>query len=818
MSNGTQKIDYIYRGTGNTVTLCYFENITDDKAFWKSENSLISSLPYFVIQLSIMMLLIRIFFLILKPLRQPRFLAELLSSIIVGPAFLAKTKWFPEYIHPAKTTKTLDTMGQLGLVYYMFLVGLEMDLTMLKHIEKKAMWNAGVGVVFPLGMGLCCYFLISFFKGMETVGMGGAIWAITLTVTSFSDLARVLSDMKLLHTEIGKLALSSALVSDLVAWALLVLGITMVNKHYYYINVLAIILFVLLCWFAVRPALAWAIRLNNSYNGGMDYELLIYFILGGVVIFGLITDACGSQSMFGAFMFGLIIPKGELGMRLMEKLEDLVTGILLPAFFWTNGLKINFKSILSTPNYHILVVIFVIILSCVSKIISSFVFSMAHGYPVREGIALGVLMNTKGVLALIIMNAGRDMFGFDDPMFAIMTISLIIMTIMVKPIALVATKTSKQIRQYKRRTIEKSKQDSELRVLTCIHSVSNLSGIINLLEVSNPTKQSPIFVFALHLVQLTARRVSAMLIVHDAYHRAQTSGQEGYSREIEESDHIITAFQNYESRSSAVSVQSLTVVSPYASMKEDVCRLAEEKRVNFILVPFHKQPDVYGKLQDDEDVSLRAVNQNLLATAPCSIGILIDRGLGESQAQSHFVMLFIGGADSREALAYAWRMAGSSSVSLTVVRFLPSGDGGDDEEQALTDEERERKLDDEYINDFRYKTMYEQSISYAEMTVESGHEIITTLRRMHNGYDLYIVGRGQGAISQLTSGLLEWSDCEELGALGDTLLSSDFADTSSILIIQQHYIAKSVSKNASSHRADFHQNATNWLSPLGISQ
>ncbi|XP_065872559.1 cation/H(+) antiporter 15 [Euphorbia lathyris] len=792
--------------------------MTDDKAFWKSENSLISSLPYFVIQLSIMMLLIRFLFLILKPLRQPRFLAELLSSILVGPAFLANTSWFPKYIHPAKTTKTLDTMGQLGLVYYMFLVGLEMDLTMLRHIEKKAMWNAGFGMLFPLGMGTCSYFLLTYLKGMDTAGMGGAVWAITLTVTSFSDLARVLSDMKLLHTEIGKLALSSALVSDLVAWALLVLSITMVNRHFYFMNVFAIILFVLLCWFAVRPALAWAIRLNNSYNGGMDYELLIYFILGGVVIFGLVTDACGSQSMFGAFMFGLIIPKGELGMRLMEKLEDLVTGILLPAFFWTNGLKIDFST-LKSPHYNIFMVIFVIILSCVSKVISAFVFSMAHGYPVREGIALGVLMNTKGVLALIILNAGRDMEGFDDPMFAIMTISLIIMTIMVKPIALAATKTSKQVRQYKRRTIEKSKQDSELRILACIHSVSNLSGIINLLEVSNPTKQSPIVVFALHLVQLTARRVSAMLIVHDAYHRAQTaSGQESYSREIEESDHIITAFQNYENRSPAVSVQSLTVVSPYASMKEDVCRLAEEKRVNFILVPFHKQPDVYGKLQDEEDVSLRTVNQNLLATAPCSIGILIDRGLGESQAQNHFVMLFIGGADSREALAYAWRMAGSASVSLTVVRFLPSGDGVDDEEQALTDEERERKLDDEYINDFRYKTMYEQSISYAEMTVDSGHEIITALRRMHNGYDLYIVGKGQGAISQLTSGLLEWSDCEELGALGDTLLSSDFADTSSILIIQQHYIAKSAAKNANSNRPDYQQNPANWLSPLGISQ
>ncbi|XP_050209196.1 cation/H(+) antiporter 15-like [Mercurialis annua] len=799
----------VHRGAGNTITMCYFENITNDKAFWKSENSLISSLPYFVIQLSLMMLCIRLLFVILKPLRQPRFLAELLSAVLVFPLATTNIGFFQKYIHPAKSTKTLDTMGQLGLVYYMFLVGLEMDLTMLKHVERKALYNAAITTLLPLTMGIGLFFLLVHYKTDTIVGMGGGVWALTLTVTSFSDLARILSDMKLLHTDIGRLALSSAIICDLVAWAILVLAITMVNQKLYFLNVFAMILFVFLCWFVVRPILAWIIRINNSSNGGMDYELLIYFILGGVVIFGLITDACGSQSMIGAFMFGLIIPKGELGMRLIEKLEDLVIGILLPAFYWTNGLKINLGHL--NNGVSVFVVAVVIILGCSAKVISAFIFSVFHGLSTREGLTLGVLMNTKGVLALIVMNVGRDLKGFDEQMFGMMTISLILMTIMVKPIAMAATKSTKHVKQYKRRTIERSKQDAELRILTCIHSVSNLSGIINLLEVSNPTKQSPICVFALHLVQLTARRVSAMLIVHDAYHRTVNSGQENQSREVEESEHIITAFQSYESRSTAVSVQALTVVSPYTSMQEDVCRLAEDKRVNLILVPFHKQPDVYGKLQDDEDVSLRAVNQNLLASAPCSIGILIDRGLGESQVQNNYVMLFIGGPDSREALAYAWRMAGTTGVRLTVIRFLPAT--CPDENAA--EEEKERKLDDEYINDFRFRTMYDQAITFAEMQVNSGNEIVTTMRRMHDGYDLYIVGKGQGALPQLTLGLLEWSDCEELGALGDTLLSSDFAENSSILVIQQHYIPGATDgplKTNGSHKFHHHKNM-NWLSP-----
>lgn len=396
-----------------------------------------------------------------------------------------------------------------------------------------------------------------------------------------------------------------------------------------------------------------------------------------------------------------------------------------------------------------------------------------------------------------------------------MTIALILMTLMVKPIAMATTKSTKHVKQYKRRTIERSKHDSELRILSCIHSISNLSGMINLLQFSNPTKQSPICVFALHLVQLTARRVSAMLIVHDAYNRAPNTGQENHSREVEESEHIINAFHSYEGKSTAVSVQALTVVSPYTSMHEDVSRLAEDKRVNLILVPFHKQPDVYGKLQEDEDASLRAVNQSLLATVPCSIGILIDRGLGESEAQSHFIMLFVGGADNREALAYAWRMAGSPNVSLTVVRFLANA-GTEDEAESLKEQERERKLDDEYINDFRFRTMYDQTITYAEVAVNSGNEIITSMRRIQGDYDLYIVGRGQGASPQLTSGLLEWSDCEELGPLGDALLSSDFAESSSILVIQQHYVQGATDGTVSSghgpNKYPFNHGRMTWLS------
>lgn len=390
----------------------------------------------------------------------------------------------------------------------------------------------------------------------------------------------------------------------------------------------------------------------------------------------------------------------------------------------------------------------------------------------------------------------------DDSTFATMVVVSVIVTGIITPIVTAIYRPARRFIPYKRRTLQKSKHEGELHVLVCVHTPRNVPTIIALLEAFNPTKKLPMCVYVLHLVELTGR-ASAMLIVHNT----RRSGSPALNRTQAQSDHIINAFENYEQHTGYVTVQPLTAISPYSTMHEDICHLAEDKRATFIIIPFHKQQTIDGGMETTHP-AFRMVNTNVLANAPCSIGILVDRGLNSStrvpanQVSHQVVVLFFGGPDDREALAYAWRMSEHPGVSLTVMRFIPGDNamntamvGGSttpkprDSRMLMikADDEKEKDLDEEYINEFRMRTANDGSITYIEKIVNNGEETVAAIRSIDSAHDLFfIVGRGQGTISPLTAGLTDWSECPELGAIGDLLASSDFAATASVLVVQQY--------------------------------
>ncbi|KNA15007.1 hypothetical protein SOVF_101990 [Spinacia oleracea] len=675
-----------------------------------------------------------------------------------------------------------------------------MDLAVIRRTGRKAISIALGGMILPFIIG--CTFSLIMQRGDSThPGTFVLFLGVALAVTAFPVLARVLAELKLINTEIGRIAMSSALVNDICAWVLLALAIALAETSSSSLTSVWVILssaaFVVVCIFLVRPAIMWMVR--RTPEGEPFSDFYICLILTGVMISGFITDAIGTHSVFGAFVFGLIIPNGPLGVTLIEKLEDFVSGLLLPLFFAISGLKTDVRQVGDFKVWRNLML--VIILACSGKVAGTTAVAYFYNMPIREGITLGLLMNTKGLVEMIVLNVGKDQKVIDDASFSIMVISALIMTGLIAPLVTAIYRPARRSVAYKRRTIQKSKPDAELKVLTCIHTPRNVPTIINLLEASHPTRRSPICVYVLHLVELTGR-ASAMLIVHNT----RKSGRPALNRTQAQSDHIINAFENYEQHAltGSVSVQPLTAISPYNSMHEDICHLAQEKRVAFIIIPFHKQQTVDGGMESTNP-AFRTINQNLLANAPCSVGILVDRGLSGStrlaanQVSHNIAVLFFGGPDDREALAYALRMSEHPTITVTVMRFIP----GDDASRAatvepsrepgdprvltvITDAEQDKQLDEEYINDFRSKTANSESITYTERIVNNGEETVASIRAIETVHDLYIVGRGQGMISPLTAGLTDWSECPELGAIGDMLASSDFAATSSVLVVQQY--------------------------------
>lgn len=375
--------------------------------------------------------------------------------------------------------------------------------------------------------------------------------------------------------------------------------------------------------------------------------------------------------------------------------------------------------------------------------------------------------------------------------FSMIVVSIIIMTMVVPPLTMVYHPVD-NVEPYKRRTIEKSKAEEELRILACIYDMRNVPSIINLLEASYASQRSPISVFALHLVELIGR-ATAMVIVHTT----RKAGTKHLTQAEAQTEQIISAFDNYELRCDGVMVQALTARSAFSSMDEDICGVAKSKRAAFIILPFHRQQAHDGEMEDINP-SIRNVNENVLVSTPCSVGILIDRRMPDSfEFPRRVAVLFFGGPDDREALAYAWRMSEHENVTLTVVKLVPAKPvapsdpmdfmgAGNTTVAVPIDAEKERVLDDECINKFNIDTVNDNSVTFQELVLNDEEETIRTIKGMDGSHDLFIVGRGRGAVSPLTAGLADWCDCPELGPIGDLFATSEFSSSFSVLVMQQY--------------------------------
>ena len=237
-------------------------------------------------------------------------------------------------------------------------------------------------------------------------------------------------------------------------------------------------------------------------------------------------------------------------------------------------------------------------------------------------------------------------------------------------------------------------------------------------------------------------------------------------------------------------MNAFTSVSPYATMHDDVCMLALEKRVAMVIVPFHKRRTINGIVESINQI--RGVNKNILSKAPCSVGILIDRVLSPSAVSSVSLtnrvdlykvgMIFVEGPDDREALAYATRMAEHPKVALTVVRVI--------EPKRSSRHPTDQDLDAEMIKEFKLimATSENKHWTYEEEIASDCVGLINVIRTMEHDSDLILVGRRHDGDSALFVGLNEWNEYPELGFIGDMLASSDSSGAVAVLVIQQQTI------------------------------
>ncbi|XP_054801531.1 cation/H(+) antiporter 15-like [Prosopis cineraria] len=799
----TTKVHHLHKSTKTpTATLCYEVSTSNANRIWKNGAVLEDQGQLLCLQVAYTVFTSNLFYCILKPLRLPRIVAEILAGFTLSPLCLGHTVIGKTLLNPIGVLN-IETYANVGLMCYVLLSGLEMNLDTFLRIRKKAISIAIAGIIVPAAIGAGLFAMLrqfyeksaveSHFREDEKYVIEAYLfWSLALIVTGFPVLARMLTDLKLLNTKLGKITLTTAMISDTCGWFLFVILIPFSsNGGKPVLSVLSTLLFILVCIFVVRPIINRYINYKTDTDTWETSQLAGVLLLG-VIVCSYITDAFGTHAIVGAFVYGLILPNGKFADLVMAKVDDCASGIISSLFFFRIGLTVNLLMV--APQKYWPLMALVIVLLFVPKVLSTLLATFFFNASARDGVGIGLLLNTKGVLAVIILNIAWDRKILSVVYFTIMLSAAFLMTILAPIFISVMYNPRKRFEMYKLRTVQKLRPETELRILACVHNVRQAASMVSVLRNCNATRISPMQVFGVRLVEFKGR--AATLFATHIEQPSHVGSPSMAMSSLTESESIASAFNVLAELNHAVRVDTTDAMSVYETIHEDIYSLAQQKLTSLVLLPFHKQADVEGGLETTKAV-YKDINMNVLRNPPCSVATFLDRGIGSSSRVNMSILtLFVGGPDDREALAVTWRMAGQPGMQLSVVRIVLYGEATDvslkDEAQWLSsdimDEEKQKLLDDEYLNSFRLKMVHNNDfIAYSEEEVGSGEELTSLMHEFaKDDYDLIIIGRGNNRNSVVFSNFLEWCDNPELGIIGDIVASSNFGSQSSLLVVQQY--------------------------------
>lgn len=614
-----------------------------------------------LVQVGLILGLSRLMGMLFARMRQPQVVGEMVAGIMLGPSVLGALclhyhSNLQQRIFPAGTSmELLNLLSELGVIFFLFLVGLEFEMDLVKNRGRSTVFTAlsSIAVPFVLGMGVALF--------LETTGLFGDVPRLpaalfvgaAMSVTAFPVLARILTERNLQKTKLGVSAIAAAAINDVAAWVILAFVVAIAHTatrasggggKWDALRTVALAGgFAALMLIFVRPFLK-RLQLIYDRQGRLSQNVVaVLFLL--ILACAWSTERIGIHAMFGAFLLGVVMPKGTQFVRhVTEKLEDFTVVFLLPIFFAYTGLKTQL-GLLNEPILWLYASL-ILAAACVGKFGGAAAVAKAFGSSWRDASAIGVLMNTRGLVELVILTVGLQFNVINDKVFAIMVVMALVTTFMTTPLlhwVYPPHLFEKELKDVAGEQAAEAKKPYTIVIpVAAPRSTGPLLRLADLISGPGKTDRR---IYALHLRRPVDR---------SEFRSGLREAQQGPSDET-----LRTLMATAESHQ--VPVELISFMS--RNVPRDIARIARERQADLVLTGFH-QPVFSRSL-------LGGTVRRILATAPTDVAVLVDRGFTGAQ---RVLVPFLGGRHDRLAMEIAGKFAANAKAQVTVLHVTaPKG-------------------------------------------------------------------------------------------------------------------------------------------------
>jgi Kef-type K+ transport system membrane component KefB len=393
------------------------------------------ALPRLLLQIIIIIVLTQLLGWIFKKIGQPAVIGETVAGIILGPSLLGLL--FPDIFHfifPVESLPNLRFLSQIGLILFMFIIGMELDTRLLRKQAFEALIISHASILIPFSLGIFLSYYLYHTYGQTDFISFALFMGIAMSITAFPVLARIIRDRKLTDTKLGNLAISCAASDDVTAWCILAILIALIRSGSGMNGFFVVVMVLLYVFIMLVPVKKILDKIQAAYEKGkIAYNGLMAIMYSLMLLSSWCTEVIGIHALFGAFLAGIVIPKKDgLQRKIIDRISNVSMVMLLPLFFVYTGLRTN-AGILNSAGLWIS---FLLILICAvaGKFGGSTLIAKVLGQNWNDSLSIGALMNTRGLMELIVLNIGYDMHIISADIFSMMVLMALLTTMMTNPV------------------------------------------------------------------------------------------------------------------------------------------------------------------------------------------------------------------------------------------------------------------------------------------------------------------------------------------------------------------------------------------------